>query len=279
MARKVSMINMKGGVGKSTLAVNLAWHFFSRKQKRVLLVDLDPQFNASQYTLGASAFEKIIECQKPTVWNIFEQYSRSPAMPNPTSFDVTSAIYNVRKSADGRRLDLIPSRLELAHTLRSPAQKEDLLSRAIRRIEGDYDLVIYDCAPTESFLTYAAYAASDQIVIPVKPEFLSTIGLPLLAQSLADFKSQRGGVGPEIAGILFTHTQNYSPEEIKSKKEVKAVANQRGWHVFLHEMPYSRSFPKGAREGRPIFGTSHARGFQIHAFTEVTDEFAQRVGL
>jgi chromosome partitioning protein len=279
MARKVSMINMKDGVGKSTLAVNLAWHFFWWKKKRVLLVDLDPQFNASQYTLGVTAFQNIIEGQKPTVWNIFEQYSRSPAMPNPGPFDIKSAIYNVRKRADGARLDLIPSRLELAHTLRSPAQKEDLLGRAIRQIESEYDLVIYDCAPTESFLTYAAYAASDQIVIPVKPQFLSTIGLPLLAQSLADFKGQRGGAGPDIAGILFTHTEAYSPEEIISKKEVKAVANQRGWYVFDKEMPFSRSFPKGAREGSPIFGTSHARGVQIQRFTAMADEFAQRVGL
>jgi chromosome partitioning protein len=279
MAKKVSLINMKGGVGKSTLAVNLAWHFFSRGQKRVLLVDLDPQFNASQYTLGATEYKQIINTQKPTVWNVFEQYSRSPSAPNPSPLNVNSVICEVRRAHSGARLDLLPSRLELAHTLRSPAQKEDLLARAIQGLENNYDLVIYDCAPTESFLTYAAYAASDSIVVPVKPEFLSTIGLPLLAQSLADFKAQRNGAGPNIAGILFNHTQDYVPEERKSKQEVRDVARQNGWYVFEHEMPFSRSFPKGAREGRPIFGTSHARWYQKQQFSDVASEFARQVGL
>jgi chromosome partitioning protein len=279
MARKVSLINMKGGVGKSTLAVNLAWQFFSRAQKRVLLVDLDPQFNSSQYTLGAIAYEKIITGQKPTVWNIFEQYSRSPSAPNPAPLNLSAVVHEVRRLRHGPRLDLIPSRLELAHTLRSPAQKEDLLAQAVQRIEGDYDLVIYDCAPTESFLTYAAYAASDHVVVPVKPEYLSTIGLPLLAQSLADFKAQRNGTGPTIAGILFNHSSDYVPEERKSKQEVREVANRYGWYIFENEVPYSRSFPKGAREGSPIFGTSHARYHRIEQFNNVANEFAQKIGL
>lgn len=80
MAKKISLINMKGGVGKSTLTVNLAWHFAAYQNwlKKVLVVDLDPQFNASQYLLGVSQYETILKNGKPTIWEIFEQNTRTP---------------------------------------------------------------------------------------------------------------------------------------------------------------------------------------------------------
>ena len=76
MAITVSLINMKGGVGKSTLAANLAWQFgaYVKWAKNVLVVDLDPQFNASQYLLGVTGYtSKVVTPKKPTVWDIFEQ--------------------------------------------------------------------------------------------------------------------------------------------------------------------------------------------------------------
>ena len=81
MAKKVSLINMKGGVGKSTLTVNLAWHFaaYQEWRKKVLVVDLDPQFNASQYLLGVSQYEGLLKEGKPTIWEIFEQNTRTPS--------------------------------------------------------------------------------------------------------------------------------------------------------------------------------------------------------
>src|SRR5271154_390773 len=83
MAIKVSIINMKGGVGKSTLSTNLAWHFtaMSNWKRKVLLVDLDPQFNASQYVLGAKRYQAdVLVANRPTVWDIFEQATRAPGM-------------------------------------------------------------------------------------------------------------------------------------------------------------------------------------------------------
>lgn len=73
----VSLLNMKGGVGKSTLAVNLAWQFF-QFSKRVLVVDLDPQFNASQYMLGGEGYKKLVQNQAATTWDIFEQHTSIP---------------------------------------------------------------------------------------------------------------------------------------------------------------------------------------------------------
>ena len=81
MTKTVSLINMKGGVGKSTIAVNLAWTFAGNRKwlKRVLVIDLDPQFNASQYLLGVQKYENLIANNKPTIWDVFEQGAQTPA--------------------------------------------------------------------------------------------------------------------------------------------------------------------------------------------------------
>lgn len=81
MADRIAVINMKGGVGKSTLCVNLAWHYAAMNAwaRNVLLIDLDPQFNASQYMLGVTRYERdIFRADRPTVWDIFEQATRAP---------------------------------------------------------------------------------------------------------------------------------------------------------------------------------------------------------
>lgn len=280
MAKTVSLINMKGGVGKSTLTVNLAWHFAGYKHwlKKVLVVDLDPQFNATQYLVGTSAYQRYIFDGKPTVWEIFEQNVRTP-VGKMGKIDPHEAVRNVRTFIGGSKIDLIPSRLELALSLKNPGQKVNLLQRALQVLEAEYDLILIDCAPTESFLTTAAYLASQYILVPVKPEYLSTIGLPLLVNSMQDYLQQYDEAKIEIAGIVFNATTNYSPEENKSKKEVKEMATQNGWYVFPSEISYSRSYPKGAREGMPIFRTSYSRSASAANFLKFADEFATRIEL
>lgn len=280
MAKKVSLINMKGGVGKSTLTVNLAWHFaaYPNWQKKVLVVDLDPQFNASQYLVGVSQYEKILQDGKPTVWEIFEQNIRTPGGQSLLS-DPHDPIYNVAKMHTGARIDLIPSRLELSFSLKNPGQKERQLSKIIAKIEEEYDLILIDCAPTESILTTAAYLSSDYLLVPVKPEYLSSIGLPLLVNSMQDFKSEYEDRRLRLAGVVFNATSDYSPEEMLAKAKVREVAASNKWHVFEAEIPYSRSFPKGAREGQPIFRTSYSRWNKVERFNVFAQEFADRIKL
>jgi chromosome partitioning protein len=280
MAIRVSLINMKGGVGKSTLTVNLAWHFASYGQwhKKVLVVDLDPQFNASQYLLGVQEYEKILRANKPTIWDVFEQGTRTPsgktALPN-----AHAPVHSHHKFYGGGVIDLIPSRLELAFSLKNPAHKERHLAKLIDDLDADYDLILIDCAPTESVLTTAAYLASEWLLVPVKPEYLSTIGLPLLVNSMQDFKAEYDNKKLELAGVVFNAADDYLPEEALAKNTVRQIAKKNGWNVFEHEVEYSRSYPKGAREGKPIFGTSYSRWSKVQNFQAVAEEFAKKVGL
>lgn len=280
MATKIAIINMKGGVGKSTLCANLAWHFAGMRNwsRRVLVIDLDPQFNASQYILGVSRYQSdVMVAGAPTVWDIFEQQSRAPGL-RAANRSLTDSVQRIINFTGGGYVDLIPSQLELSFTLKNPSQKEHLLSNFVADIEGNYDLILVDCAPTESVLTTAAYLTADNILIPVKPEFLSTIGLPLIRQSLTDFeRSYRKPVG--VSGICFNMCSDYAPEENQSKAEVRALSSTFGWHVFSEEMPFSRSFPKGAREGKPIFWTSYARTNVAAKVSSFCNAFGGQIGL
>ena len=280
VTKTISLINMKGGVGKSTITVNLAWRFagYRHWSKRVLVIDLDPQFNASQYLLGVRKYDALLQKDTPTIWDIFEQGTRTPVgrSPHVQASDVVTPVARIR---GGGCVDLIPSRLELALSLRSPGQKERLLRRTVDSIRDNYDVILIDCAPTESMLTTAAYLCSDYILVPVKPEYLSSIGLPLLVNSMNNFHEEHPEHSLQLAGVVFNMASDYVPEEVVSKINVNRVAGDRGWHVFESEVPYSRSFPRGAREGRPISRTPYSRGVKVAQFNDFADELAGRIGI
>jgi chromosome partitioning protein len=152
-------------------------------------------------------------------------------------------------------------------------------NRHISKLEGNYDLVLIDCPPTDSMLTTSAYLAADFVLIPVKPDFLSTIGLPLLAKSLQDFGLQYEDELPEVAGVVFNADDGYAPESKRARKDVVAEATRNHWYVFHNEIRASRSYPSGARQGRPIFNTSYARTAVARNFQEFAGEFEKVIGL
>ena len=268
----VAVMNMKGGVGKSTLTANLGWYCAYKRNQRVLLVDLDPQFNLSQYIMGNAGYEEHLDAGKGTVLDIFEQATPPRvAKRNKETLSPATVISRVQEWSDGSYIDLVPASLDLSWTLKNPTGKEHLLEHFLNDMRGDYDIVLIDCAPTDSMLTTAAYLASDSILIPVKPEFLSTIGLPLLVRSLKDFeRSYKRSV--DVLGIVFNASAD-KLEHDRSRTFVRKVATENGWEVFDSEVSYSDSYPKGSRLGRPIFLTDYARAYKVTNFLAVADEF------
>src|SRR5947209_5127638 len=114
------MINMKGGVGKTTLCFNLAWYAAWQHTLRVLAIDLDPQSNLSQYFMGAEGYLEYISRDDPTVVEVFEQFSLPTGTRTaPAPVDPTRLIQRLHEWNDGSLLHLIPSRLELAWTLKN----------------------------------------------------------------------------------------------------------------------------------------------------------------
>gem|GEM_PF-253149 len=276
----VAVVNMKGGVGKSTMAANLGWYYAYKKNSRVLLVDLDPQFNLSQYVLGSVRYEEHVTGGKKTILDIFEQATPEAISGFPKEkLEPEQVILTAHTWQDGSRVDIIPSRLEMTWTLKNPHDKEHLLDSFLRKIAGQYDLILIDCPPTESMLTQAAYIASDSVLVPVKPEFLSTIGLPLLVRSLSDFHENHDDKSVQMLGIVFNSTSEYKTEHQRSKNYVSKIAKENGWYVFQNEISYSDSYPTGARTGKPIFLTEYARWWRVAEFGKVADEFIQRAGL
>ena len=188
--KTIAFANMKGGVGKTTLCVNLAFTLF-KQGNNVLIVDNDPQFNATSSLLKPQKY--IDECLKNdnqhTIYNIYERPPRIQGTrkktQNPKNFFLVTWYLT---NDPNITLDIIPSQIELYETLRNPSQKEYLLNKFLSKHAQSYDYIFIDCPPTPSVLTSSAFAASDYVVIPVTPNYFSTFGLPQFLGTLYDFK-------------------------------------------------------------------------------------------
>lgn len=281
MATSVSLINMKGGVGKTTMAAQLA-HAADQANLKVLAIDLDPQSNLSQALMNPKQYLAHLKANKPTVTQIFDEYVPAGGDSGaPRRLDVDEIIIKKAGYRSDTTLDLIPARLELSRTLKNPTGKSRRLAKAVAQVAKRYDLILIDCAPTESILTEAAYFASRYLIVPIKPEFMATIGLPLLARSLNEFQLENEDHEIEIAGLVFNHSSSYSagPEGQRSIAEVTKFAKEEGWPVCENQMKYSASYAKSAREGTPIGSTSFARGSVVGGFRKLKDEIFGLLGL
>jgi chromosome partitioning protein len=281
MATVLSLINMKGGVGKTTLAMHLA-HTADSMNLRTLAVDLDPQSNLSQVLMGSRSYAKYIDDRKPTVVQIFDDYVPTDRdSGSPRILDVKEVVVKKAGYWSNSTLDLIPSRLELSRTLKNPHGKERRLAKALAQVHKQYDLIIVDCAPTESVLTDAAYFASRYIAVPIKPEFMATIGLPLLARSLQEFRLENEDHEVEIAGLVFNHSSSYStgPEGQQSIRDVTRAASENGWHICENQVRYSASYAKSARKGTPLSQTSYTRSDVVRSFRRLAAELFNLIGI
>ncbi|MBA9085983.1 chromosome partitioning protein [Fontibacillus solani] len=271
MTKVVSMLNMKGGVGKTTLTYNLTWYAAYKKNFKILTVDLDPQSNLSQLFLGDEGYEQFLENDEPSIVDVFEKHNQDPE----------EVIQEIHNWDDGSMIHIVPSKLELSTTLKNPTSKERRLAKFLNKVKSRYDLIIIDCAPTDSILTVASYLASDFVIIPAKLERLSAIGLPLLNRSLTEFNEEYTGEHKvEVAGIIFNDVNPGNAKENRTSiQKVESFTNVVNWKVFTNKVRRSASFLAGNSEGKPIFQASNARDYVIKEFDDVGQEFLSSVGL
>ena len=248
----ISVINMKGGVGKSTLAALLCRYASRSLSLNVLAIDLDPQANLSQAFMGP-AYRAFLSEGRPSIVEIFNGYLPSSSTKrSPSALSIGEvAVSSPRVGSES--LQIIPSRFDFSDNLIGALRPDPkVLARCLSDNFQEKDVVIIDCAPTESILTRAAYHASGLILVPVKPEFFATIGFPLLQQSLAKFRSENRGHTIDVAGVIinnaFYHGGNDGgPEKSRALREILAEARENEWPVFNNQIPHSRGFPKMMR--------------------------------
>ena len=279
MYKGLCVINMKGGVGKTTVAVNLGWVAASAGLK-CLVVDLDPQFNASVYLMGAGAYENYITSGGLTIFDIFEEHTpmRDPQRAKPSGDNVIYTSIGQAYRYSGQ-IHVIPSQLELAMTLKNPAGKSHLLSTFLNQYASDYDLVIIDPPPTDSMATDAAYLATNYVLVPVRPEFLSSIGFPLLAQSVRSFKQQYPSHSLDVIGVFLSNVRQDRPEYIRTKEATTSFAASQEWSFLPDEIRFSDSYPRGSREGTSILTTDYARYYVQTEFVDFAREVFERMSL
>ena len=246
----ISVINMKGGVGKSTITALLARYAASSLGKKVLAVDLDPQANLSMAFMRQTAYQRFLDEKCRSIVDIFNDYrspsgsSGRPGKLNPGEVAITGTVLG------GKNLDLIPSRFNFSENLTSSLRPDPrVLARFISNAYLDGDLIFIDCAPTESILTRAAYHASRYILVPVRPEYFATIGFPLLQESLSAFQTQNPEHEIDVIGVVINNATYRSgndggPEKRESMEDIQGVAKKNSWHIFETEIPFSRGFPK-----------------------------------
>lgn len=273
----IAMLNMKGGVGKTTLAVNLSWHL-ARQGKKVLLVDLDPQFNASQYLM---TFERYAAHRKKsgTVADILLDSGRSRLSVSDKADPKKSlrTLAQVEVSPDRKGyLFLLPSELELASAVKNPQGVEFRLQKAMATWEPYFEYAFIDCAPTDTVLTATALMAADYVMVPIKPDRFSILGYGMIKEIFTRFKADYPDPkGVRDLGVVFTHVTRGGSHDIEEdcKKQVAKEAS----YVFKTEVATSTSYLRAIHEQSPVFDTRYARAVTRQTITDLVDEIEVRI--
>lgn len=245
----VCVINLKGGVGKSTITALLSRYAFNSRNKNVLAIDLDPQANLSQGLMHQS-YSTFLSQRGGSIVEVFNGYIPPKKGGGGATPLTAESVTELILESGERRLELIPSRFDFSDALTDAVRPDPkILSRFLSENFKEKDIIFIDCSPTESVFTTAAYHASDYVLIPVKPEFFATIGFPLLSESLANFKRRNKAHDIEVAGVVinnaFYHGGNDGgPEKQRAMNEIRTECKKNGWHIFSQQMYHSRGYPK-----------------------------------
>lgn len=276
MAITIALLNMKGGVGKTTLAVNLAWHMHQNEPANILLVDLDPQFNATQYVMDYKSFETHRKKSGTIAHLLIDQPQLSlgtkKAKNNPAS-----ALHTIETTGD-KKFDLLPAELSLAWVVKNPAQMDYKLEKVLDKIKHGYDYVFIDCAPTDSVLTTMALTASDYLIIPMRPDRFSILGFANLIETIKTFRSNCTDPHKvKVLGVVFTQVTGGSEVEQQLMDEIENTVIKEDAYLFVSSLKYSKSFIRSVKDQTPIFQTLYAQGKARMVTKEIADELKKRV--
>ena len=227
MARAIAICNQKGGVGKTTTAVNVG-AYLALSGKRTLLIDLDPQGNATtacgldRKTLEHDVYEVLID-----------------------GFPANETIKRTRID----HFDLIPSSLDLAGAepaLATLDGGEHVLSRVCEPIKSQYDFILFDCPPSLGLLTVNALVCADSTIIPVQCDYLALEGLSALMKSVTRIK-QKLNPALLVGGIVLTMTDFRANLAKEVADEVKK---------FFKDLVFETAIPRNIRLAEsPGFGS------------------------
>jgi chromosome partitioning protein len=226
MARVVSLINLKGGVSKTTTTVAVAETLAAHFGKRVLVVDLDPQTNATTMLIGEKRWEAINE----KGWTLATLF-KDALEPQNKAFDLIKTLQkNVSDVQGAGKIDLLPSSLDLIDVQDKLASAPtgqfysitpiDLLRLAVKSILDDYDLVLVDCPPNLGIITLNGLRISEGYIIPTVPDVLSTYGIPQIVKRVSSF-SKEIGEDIEPLGILISKYQENSTVHVNVSRDLR----------------------------------------------------------
>lgn len=313
MATVVSLINWKGGVGKTTLTLHLAAGLAGRHSKKVLLVDLDPQCNLSFLALGAASYVTHAYTNSgPTLKNVFDSYfSHTPALAPGVILDksvraraghVYTEIGIVLSHQELTLLDMKLAREKRSgrdhrEETRLEIEKLSIIKSVLHQVADEYDYVLLDCPPNVNLVTQNAFFASDYYLVPAIPDFLSTIGISLIRKYMedqfnADFHAMCSYAGvaqpyvnTKFAGIVFNMVDEYAggPKE-GHRQFITGTASQQGANsVFKNYVTHGDGISAAAEMNIPVCAYSdlpraHQNAEKQARYLEaVVDEFLSRV--
>ncbi|MFN9173710.1 MAG: ParA family protein [Synechocystis sp.] len=294
MARIISTVNMKGGVGKTTLTVNLATCLAKHFQKRVLVLDLDSQISATLSLMAPHDFAKTRKKSK-TLSYLLE----NAIQPNPYSkLDIFDIICPEICGIEG--LELLPGDIELydeylvSEKLHQQASETDtpnfeavwnkfegsLIKDILDPVLNEYDFIILDCAPGYNLLTRSGIAASDFYLLPARPEPLSVVGLQLLERRITRLKeSHKASDVPlniNLIGVVFILSGGGLMSRYYNQVMRRVQTDFQPQQLFQQSIPMDVNVAKAVDTFMPVV-TSMPNTAGSKAFVKLTQEFLQKI--
>ncbi len=230
MARVLAIANQKGGVGKTTTAINLGASL-AVAERRTLVIDIDPQGNATS-GLGVEKSDDLLSIYEVLV-------------------EGRPALECIQKELHFPFLDLLPSNRDLVGAeieLVGQPERERVLSRALEPVRDDYDFILVDCPPSLGLLTLNTLTAADSVLIPIQCEFYALEGL---SQLLSTIRLVQRGLNPSLAieGVLLTM---YDRRLNLSKQVAEEAREYFGGKVFEATIPRNVRLAEAPSFGQPI---------------------------